>query len=320
MLAQFAEALERNIAHITFGSEPNNLYEPLRYIMQLGGKRLRPQLCLLSYSLYQNSWQKAIKPAIALEVFHNFSLIHDDLMDQAPSRRGQATVHQRWSANTAILAGDVMLVKAYELFMDAQPLKDILIGFNKTAAQVCEGQQLDMNFETEPTVSKDQYINMIGLKTSVLIAFALQLGGILAGVDKTEQQKLYDIGLNAGLGFQIMDDILDVYGQPEKFGKQVGGDILANKKTWLLLDALEGANTSQQAKLHYWQQATAYPADQKIAEVKAIYDAIGVPIHAQKLANSYFELALNGIGHLDGNVIQKEILTKFLLQLMQRES
>lgn len=320
-LLSIQKKIEEEIGQLQFGDKPAELYQPLSYIMAMGGKRLRPCLAVFAYHLYQNDWQQAIRPSLALEVFHNFTLLHDDLMDQAPSRRGMPTVHQRWNANIAILSGDVMLVKAYELLFDVPQsmLKPVLSQFSKMAAEVCEGQQLDMNFEQLQSVSKPEYIAMIRLKTSVLLGFALQLGGILAGVDETEQQKLYNIGIQAGLGFQIMDDILDVYGDPAKFGKQIGGDILANKKTWLLIDALENTNELQKKELEYWLMAEKPNAEQKVNAVTEIYNAAGVKQRAMMLANSYFANALKELGLLEAEMDKKMALSQFFEQLMNRD-
>lgn len=232
MVPQILESLNQEISRQQYGQHPPELYEPIRYIMSLGGKRLRPVLTLLGSQLFTDQWQPFVKPAIAVEVFHNFTLMHDDIMDAAPLRRGQPTVHHRWNPNVAILSGDVMLVCAYDLLLEAEPTKlpVILKKFNRCAAEVCEGQQMDMNFERLPTVSEADYLDMIRLKTAVLLGFSLELGGILANADASQTDLLYEMGVNIGTGFQLKDDLLDVFGEQAKFGKQVGGDILANKK------------------------------------------------------------------------------------------
>ncbi|EMR03000.1 Farnesyl diphosphate synthase [Cesiribacter andamanensis AMV16] len=229
---ELTSRLSQAVEEARYGGEPQSLYEPIRYIMALGGKRIRPLLTLLAHQLWQQDPQPALQPALGVEVFHNFSLMHDDIMDKAPLRRGQATVHARWNENTAILSGDVMLVKAYERLMQVPDglLRPVLQKFNQCAAEVCEGQQLDMEFEAQEGVSEEAYLDMIRRKTAVLLGFSLELGGLVAGADAAACQHLYELGINLGLGFQLMDDVLDVYAPQEKFGKQVGGDIIANKK------------------------------------------------------------------------------------------
>lgn len=224
--------IEKEIAKYQYGESPAELYEPISYIMALGGKRLRPLLTMLSYSLYRNDPEKILKAAVAVEVFHNFTLMHDDIMDNAPLRRGQATVHEKWNANVAILSGDVMLVKAYDLLLESNParLKEVIAKFNKCAAEVCEGQQHDMNFETLSQVNESEYLEMIRQKTSALLGFSLELGAILADAPESDCLLLKNMGESIGMGFQLQDDLLDVYADQEKFGKLVGGDIIANKK------------------------------------------------------------------------------------------
>jgi geranylgeranyl diphosphate synthase type II len=237
----YLKLIEAEIKRNKFGKEPASLYEPIRYLMGLGGKRMRPLLTLLSYSLYKDDVKSIVPFAVAIEAFHNFTLMHDDIMDNAPLRRGDKTVHEKWNVNTAILSGDVMLVKVYDMLLslDAEKLKPVLQKFNTCAAEVCEGQQWDMEFETLASVSESQYINMIRLKTAVLLGFSLEFGAILANSSVEDQNALREFGVNIGIGFQLKDDLLDAYADPKKFGKQVGGDIIANKKTYLLIKALE---------------------------------------------------------------------------------
>jgi geranylgeranyl diphosphate synthase type II len=259
--------------------------------MSLGGKRIRPLFTLLSYSLYREDYQEILTPAMAVEVFHNFTLMHDDIMDDAPLRRGQATVHEKWNANTAILSGDVMLVRAYDMLLDIDPkLLPVCISlFNQTAAEVCEGQQHDMNFEREETVTEEAYIDMIRQKTAVLLGFALEFGAILAGAAPDDARRLYDFGVNIGIGFQLKDDLLDVYADKEKFGKQVGGDIISNKKTFLLLKAKELASGKLKEDLGKWIAATAFDKEEKVQEVTAIYDQIGIKSLAESKMKEYFD-------------------------------
>jgi geranylgeranyl diphosphate synthase, type II len=317
----FSKTIQDSFDTHTYGTNPSELYDPISYIMALGGKRLRPMLTLTGASMFTENWQKAIKPAMAVEVFHNFTLLHDDIMDKAPIRRGKPTVHEKWSDSVAILSGDVMLVKAYELMMDIEPklMRQALIGFNKTAAEVCEGQQLDMNFETLETVSKTDYINMIRLKTSVLLGYSLFLGALIGGANNDNCSKLYEIGVNAGLGFQLMDDILDVYGDPEKFGKQVGGDIISNKKTYLLLDALEKAKGEKANKLNYWLEAKNFDNKQKVAEVTSLYNDLNVRQSAEQIMNSYFDNSFNMINTLALPAEKKNDLIYFLQELTKRD-
>src|SRR5690606_8928008 len=222
--------LENHIQQLDFGSQPKELYEPIAYLMGLGGKRIRPLLTLLAYTLYREDYQKILTPAVAVEVFHNFTLMHDDIMDDAPLRRGKASVHEKWNRNTAILSGDVMLVMVYDMLLEipSPKLGLCLKYFNRTAAEVCEGQQFDMNFESKENVSEAEYLEMIRLKTAVLLGFSLFFGAILAEADFEDAKKLYDFGVNIGIGFQLKDDLLDVYADKSKFGKQVGGDIVSN--------------------------------------------------------------------------------------------
>jgi geranylgeranyl diphosphate synthase, type II len=314
--------LNQEISQLKYGDKPAELYEPINYIMAIGGKRLRPMLTLIGANLYGDHYQRALNPALAIELFHNFTLLHDDIMDKAPTRRGQATVHQKWNENVAILSGDVMLVKAYQkLFnIESSQLKLVLELFSKTAAEVCEGQQLDMNFEALDEVSLEAYLNMIRLKTSVLLGFALQLGGIMAGVNEAEHQKLYQIGLNAGMGFQLMDDILDVYGSPEKFGKQVGGDIISNKKTYLLILAKNLVQGAQKEKLNYWLSAQSFENDTKVKSVTEIYNSLNIREKVSMVADSYFEKCFQEINSLHLENDKKQILIGFFNALTQRDS
>lgn len=299
-LGEIKGSLEAHILQLQLKGQPPELYDPIDYLMGLGGKRIRPLLALLSYGLYKEDYRRILTPASAIEVFHNFTLMHDDIMDNAPLRRGMATVHEKWNANTAILSGDVMLVKAYELLLDVSPeyLRQSLELFSKTAAEVCEGQQLDMNFERVEQVSESDYLNMIRLKTAVLIGFSLQLGALLAGASKEDVQHLYDFGVNIGLGFQLKDDLLDVYADQKKFGKQVGGDILANKKTYLLIKARELAQGEDKIELEKWIQSTAPDPDDKVRAVTAIYDRLGIREHTLGITTDFFEKGFNQLSSL----------------------
>lgn len=321
-LQKILARLNQEISSQNYGKHPAELYDPIGYIMALGGKRLRPMLTLIGANLYNDNWDVALKPAIAVELFHNFTLLHDDIMDKAPTRRGQPTVHQKWNDNVAILSGDVMLVKAYEMLfdIDSSLLKQVLGEFSQTAAEVCEGQQLDMNFESIETVSLEEYLNMIRLKTSVLLGFSLKLGGIIAGVTENEANKLYNIGLNAGMGFQLMDDILDVYGDPKKFGKQIGGDIISNKKTYLLILAKKLAQNKEQLELNSWLSAETFNKTEKVKNVTEIYNSLKIKEKVEVVANNYFHECFQEIENLNCSASKKASLITFFDELTQRES
>nr|WP_026632011.1 polyprenyl synthetase family protein [Dyadobacter alkalitolerans] len=318
---QLLQTLQIEFEKQSYGAHPAELYEPIRYIMSLGGKRFRPLLTLLAASIYSDQWENAVKPAMAVEVFHNFTLMHDDIMDQAPLRRGKLTVHEKWNANTAILSGDVMLIKAYDLLLDipAEKLRRVLERFNKTAAEVCEGQQLDMNFETRWDVTEEEYLSMIRLKTSVLLGFALELGGIIGGADEESIQLLYSAGENMGIGFQLKDDLLDVYGDPDKFGKQVGGDIISNKKTFLLIEALSKADQESKAELDKWIGLADFDKQEKVAGVTAIYEKLGIRPFTEQKIQEYFTKGLSSLHALKIDEERKQPLLQFAEQLVERE-
>lgn len=305
-----------------FGDKPQNLYEPIRYIMSLGGKRMRPLLSLLSYQLYKDNINEVIPASIAVEIFHNFTLMHDDIMDNAPLRRGQQTVHEKWNNPVAILSGDVMLVKAYQQLIANCPkdkLTEILEKFNQCAIEVCEGQQIDMNFEEQEEVHEADYIEMIRLKTAVLLGFSLEFGGILAMDNEADQALLYQMGVNAGIGFQLMDDLLDVYADQDKFGKQVGGDIIANKKTYLLIKAKELASGKNSMDLNKWLQAKDFENEEKVSAVKSIYDELNIKKLTEDKMNEYFAKAFQNLEDVDAPSEKKIIIMDFLNYLINRE-
>lgn len=318
---EYSKLIEKEIARQKFGKEPESLYEPIRYIMRIGGKRLRPLLTLLAYSLSKKDVKQAVPYAVAVEAFHNFTLLHDDIMDNAPLRRGVPTVHEKWNVNTAILSGDVMLVKVYDLFLTLPPdkLKPVLKAFNKCAAEVCEGQQLDMDFETMSTVTEAQYINMIKLKTAVLLGFALELGAILANAGEVQQKALREFGVNIGIGFQLKDDLLDAYADPKKFGKQVGGDIIANKKTYLLIKALERAKEIQATELKEWLSRKKFNKKEKVEAIKEIYNATQIPALTERKINSYFAKGFDSLEKIKGSKKAKEVLRSFAEDLIGRQ-
>jgi geranylgeranyl diphosphate synthase type II len=302
-----------------FPAAPSSLYEPARYLLAIGGKRIRPVLCLMGAELFDEIPADAWLAATAIELFHNFTLIHDDIMDKAPLRRGQETVHQKWGENTAILAGDVMMVKAYEYLnrISLKNMKPITELFNKTATEVCEGQQLDMDFEARPTVSFDEYLKMITLKTSVLLAAALQTGAILSGAGESNQRLLYEFGKNLGLAFQVQDDYLDCFGDPATFGKQVGGDIKANKKTFLLIHTLEVADPLQKKTL---EQLLKIDTEDKVTEMLSLYRQCGADAWATELKEQYRIKALDALQKIAVLSKRKMPLEALAGYLIERQS
>lgn len=319
---QLLSLISAEIDQTSYGHEPAALYDPIKYIMRLGGKRLRPLLTTLAYSLYKDDVKNILRQAIAVEAFHNFTLMHDDIMDQAPLRRGQETVHEKWNHNTAILSGDVMLVKAYEMLLthDNELTVQILKSFSKCAAEVCEGQQKDMLFENCEEVSESQYLNMINLKTAVLLGFSLELGGMLAYADPSDCNALKEFGINIGLGFQLQDDLLDVYADKTKFGKQVGGDILSNKKTFLLIMALQNADNRQKKVLDDWLSKKQYDPEEKVKAVTAIYNEMGIKALTEKKMNKFFELAFLSLRKVNASLQRKSVLREFAKSLLNRET
>jgi geranylgeranyl diphosphate synthase type II len=304
-------------------SEPAHLYDPIAYILSIGGKRMRPALALMGCHLFGKDYHLALQPSLVVEVFHNFTLMHDDIMDKAPLRRGKPTVHEKWDTNVAILSGDAMLVEAYELLLNSVPaekLPAIMKRFNRCALDVCEGQQEDMDFETMTAVSKEAYIEMIKKKTAVLLGFSLELGALLAGASETQSALLRDFGVNLGIAFQLRDDILDVYGDPEKFGKQIGGDILSNKKTFLLLHALERASGTDAEALQYWLHAKDFVPSEKVSAVTGIYNTLLVRQEAEQKAEAFFQLSLQQLQAIEAEESLKTPLKQFAFMLMERQS
>jgi geranylgeranyl diphosphate synthase type II len=322
LLEQYQKWIELEIQRQKFGKQPSSLYEPIRYLMGLGGKRLRPMLTMLSYSLYKQDPKSIVPFAVAAEAFHNFTLMHDDIMDKAPIRRGKPTVHKKWNVNTAILSGDVMLVKVYGMFMKLDPakLKSVLQVFNKCAAEVCEGQQWDMEFETTENVTEAEYLQMIKLKTAVLLGFSLELGAILADASEPDREALREFGINIGLGFQLKDDLLDAYADPDKFGKQVGGDIIANKKTYLLIKALEETTGKSRKELVRWTSGSRFNKKEKVAAVKAIFDSVKISQATEKKINYYFGKGFKSLEQLNCAPDKKQILRTFTEALIERQS
>lgn len=317
----FEKKINEEIANLTFKKSPKNLFKPIKYILSLGGKRVRPVLALMSTNLFSDEIEQTIAPAIGIEIFHNFSLLHDDVMDKSDLRRGKATVHKKWNENVAILSGDAMLIEAYKHVscVPEKYLSDILTIFSETAMEVCEGQQLDMDFETRFDVKKSEYIEMIRLKTAVLLACALKIGAILGGAFPEEADYLYQFGINMGIAFQLKDDLLDVYGDPKKFGKKIGGDILNNKKTWLLISALKKADANQEKILMRWLEAENFDPKEKIDAVKKIYDALKLKKAAEKQIEKYYLEALDCLSQVNVADDRKTELMILSENLMYRE-
>ena len=301
--------------------KPAGLYNPMRYILELGGKRIRPVLALIAADAVGGDIKKALPAALAVEVFHNFSLVHDDIMDEAPLRRGKATVHEKWDANTGILSGDVMLVKAYQC-LDAYPaelFKELTQLFSQTAKEVCEGQQYDMDFPQQDNVSQAEYLQMIKNKTAVLLGCSLQMGAMIGGLSPEESQPFYDFGIELGLAFQLQDDYLDAFGDPLTFGKQVGGDIIENKKTLLYLLALEKGDKVQQAELEELFSSQPQDPRDKIATVKTLFKATKADLAIQQLMAQYTDKALLEVEKFAVSKKKKDLFKQFAKALMERK-
>ena len=310
------------IESLPYSRNPKGLYDPIEYVLSLGGKRLRPVLMLLAYNLYKEDVERIFPQAAAIETYHNFTLLHDDLMDNAEMRRGKPVVHKKWNPNAAILSGDAMLILSYQFMMQdcpAQYVKSVMEVFGQTALEVCEGQQWDMEFETRTDVTVEEYIEMIRLKTSVLLAGALKIGAILGGASEDDAQLLYDFGVRMGLAFQLQDDYLDVYGDPAVFGKKIGGDILCNKKTYMLITALEKADAQTRRELLDWIAASNYVPSSKIEAVTAIYNKVGIGEICQQKIDQYYEEAKALLEKVSVEDALKQNLMDFVLKLMNRK-
>jgi geranylgeranyl diphosphate synthase type II len=318
---ELQEIIEKEISEIEYPAHPKNLYEPIAYIMNLGGKRLRPALVLMAADLFNGNIEEAMPAALAIETFHNFTLIHDDIMDNAPLRRGKQTVHEKWGTNNAILSGDVMMVESNKQLtkVKVEVLKPVLDTFNATAQGVCEGQQLDMEFEMRHDVGISEYINMIRLKTAVLVGGAMKIGAIVGGATKEDAELIYEFGENLGIAFQLQDDILDVYGDPEKFGKQIGGDIIANKKTYLLLKLQELAGQDDLAALAE-HAANTTTLSAKVDDITALYDEYKVKELATVQMRQYLDKAFEALAGIKLPDSHKKVLIGLANALMHRES
>jgi geranylgeranyl diphosphate synthase type II len=319
-ISEYQDLISRHFESIKYQKEPNNLYEPIRYILSLGGKRLRPVLTLMATEVFDVDCQKALAAATAVEVFHNFSLIHDDIMDDAPLRRGNETVHEKWNINTGILSGDAMLILAYQYFEAYEPkiFQELAKLFSKTALEVCEGQQYDVDFETRDDVTIPEYLKMIEYKTAVLVAAAMKMGAIVAETTEENKNLIYDFGLNLGLAFQLQDDYLDAFGNPETFGKQVGGDIIENKKTYLYLKAMEFASVNEKEQLLHLFSFQSTENTDKINSVKGIFNQTGASAATQKAIENYTFKALETLAKMNIGNDKKAILKAFAENLMSR--
>lgn len=308
------------IDKLPYDRKPASLYEPIRYVLSLGGKRIRPVLMLLSYNLFKDNPETILSSACGLETYHNFTLLHDDLMDNADMRRGMPTVHKKWDANTAILSGDTMLLLAFQRMMqcDERYMNDVFSTFVETTLEIDEGQQYDIEFETRDDVTEAEYIEMIRLKTSVLLACALKIGAILGGASKEDQDNLYKFGEQIGLAFQLQDDFLDVYGDPKVFGKNIGGDITSNKKTFMLINALLRAEGDDKAELERWIAATDFNRNEKVAAVTALYGKLGIDRLAQEKIEHYFAQSRKYLDAVSVTAERKQELLEYTAKMMKR--
>ena len=319
---QILEKVNDTLASLPYDRKPAGLYDPVRYVLSLGGKRIRPVLMLMGYNLWRDDVESIMMPALGLETYHNYTLLHDDLMDRADVCRGHPTVHRKWNENQAILSGDSMLVLAYQrmAMCDDKMLPHVMQLFTETALEIGEGQQYDIEFETRNDVSEDEYIEMIRLKTSVLLACALKMGAMLAGAPSEDADMLYKFGEQIGLAFQLQDDYLDVYGDFKTFGKRIGGDILCNKKTYMLINAYLHANDTQRASLNHWLSATEYNEEEKIQAVTQLYNEIGIPQMARQKIEYYYTLAAESLSRVNLPEERKALLWNYAQQMLNRQS
>ena len=318
-IAELTEKINIAVERIQYNDDPKNLYDPIRYILSIGGKRIRPLLMLLGYNLYKEQVDDIMNNALALETYHNFTLLHDDLMDKSDLRRGNPTVHKKWNENAAILSGDTMLIMAYQLFNQGMKNDEAWTAFIEATLGVCEGQQFDIDFETRNDVTEAEYMEMIRLKTSLLLGYALKIGALLGGADAEDVAHLYTFGEKMGLAFQLQDDWLDVYGDPNTFKKKLGGDIVDNKKTFMLINALQRANTEQRAELDRWIATTDGNAEEKIAAVTHIYNIIGIGQLAQEKIEALFAESLQSLNQVKVAEEKKAELRVFANRLLGRK-
>lgn len=318
---EIQEKVNAYIASLPYERKPKSLYDPIEYVLAAGGKRIRPSFVLMAYNLFHDDVDRILPVATALETYHNYTLLHDDLMDKADMRRGRPTVHKKWDDNTAILSGDTMFVLAYEHLAkcDTKYLKPALDLFTETALEVSEGQQFDMEFETRNDVAEEEYIEMIRLKTSVLLACALKMGAVVAGASDADANALYAFGEKVGLAFQLQDDLLDVYGDPKVFGKAIGGDITSNKKTFMLINAFNRADAGTRAELERWTTATEFDPAEKIAAVTEIYNRLGIDKLAEQRIKEYFEQSRQHLDELSVSDDRKAVLREYTERMMNRK-
>lgn len=319
---EILEKINSYLDNLPYTREPQSLYEPVKYALSMGGKRIRPSLMLMAYNMFKDDPESILPTACAIETYHNYTLLHDDLMDNAAMRRGMPTVHVKWDANTAILSGDSMLVLAFQRMMQCAPdkLKPVLDLFTETSLEIGEGQQYDMDFESRTDVTEDEYIEMIRLKTSVLLACSLKLGAIQAGAPAADADNLYKFGELMGLAFQLQDDYLDVYGDPAVFGKAIGGDILCNKKTYMLINAYNRAGDDMRGELTRWVTAEEFDTAEKIAAVTAIYDKVGIKELAEQKINYYFDQSRKYLAAVNVPDERKAVLAGYTDKMMKRKS
>lgn len=316
---EICRTIEEALARLTFDQPPRSLFDPITYTLSLGGKRIRPALALMACDLFGGKNEDVLQPALGLEVFHNFTLLHDDLMDEADRRRDKPTVHKLWNPNVAILSGDAMLICAYQLVAKAND-KAILELFSRTALEICAGQQYDMEFESRSDVTEEEYIEMIRLKTAVLLACALKVGAMIGGASAADADALYDYGIHIGLAFQLQDDLLDVYGDPKTFGKNIGGDILCNKKTFLLINALSAASEEQRQVMEDWMARKTYDAQEKIAAFTNLYNELSIRDLTERRIEDYYRMANEDLARLSIAPESLSVLKGTCDRLMKRKS
>lgn len=318
-ITELIQKINTAVEDIQYNTEPKKLYDPIRYILSIGGKRIRPLLMLMGYNLYRDDVDAIINNALALETYHNFTLLHDDLMDKSDMRRGNPTVHKKWNDNTAILSGDTMLIMAYELFNKGMKNDAAWTAFIEATLGVCEGQQYDIDFETRNDVTEAEYMEMIRMKTSLLLGYALKIGAMLGGGDQEDVENLYKFGEKMGLAYQLQDDLLDVYGDPTKFQKKLGGDIVDNKKTFMLINAYQRANQEQKAELDRWVNTQEFDSAEKIEAVTHIYNILGIDKLAQQKIEELFALSLQSLDKVKVDEAKKAELRAFANRLLGRK-
>lgn len=321
-ILNYIELIDEALKNIALRKEPKTLYEPIAYTLRIGGKRIRPALLMLANDLFDGKDEDALSSALAIEVFHNFTLVHDDIMDEAPLRRGSQTVYKKWNTNIAILSGDVMLIQAIQLLSEKNhtSLAHVLDIFNNTAVQVCEGQQFDMDFETSSKVSIDDYLKMIELKTAVLLGCSLKIGAVIGCASSKDADHIYEFGKNLGIAFQLMDDVLDLYGDPKKVGKRIGGDVIANKKTYLLLKAQELASGKTKKDLEFCLSSSILDDTSKVQKVTTIFNELNIKKLATEEMNLFYNTAISHLDNITASIEKKDVFESFAKSLMNRDN